>query len=250
MPTPTADSLLDLEREIEADIIDCLRFLEMGRSEALEELRKTRDSAGASGVDAGLRLRETATASLGHVEAVQRELGLLNLSLHDFVLTDELDMEDLPSFDHWRDRVLASLRGAREALEKLEAVGDLEWRSGLEDVWRRFRQRLELVRAQLVTDEHYAAEELESQRGQLRARIVELREEFGNDPDKARERLRRLSMGEETPPELRELGGWIKALWMWQEPQACAVGSGSPELAASPACRPIPSASTPGSSNL
>ncbi len=217
MPTPTADSLLDLEREIEADIIDCLRFLELGRAEALAELRSTRDSVGASGVDAADRIRETAAASLGHVEAVQRELGQLNLALHDFVLTDELAFEDLPSFDRWRDRVLSSLQGARESLEKLEAEGDVEWRSGLEVVWRRFRQRLELVRAQLETDEHHAADELETQRAQLRARIEKLQEEFANDPKKAREQLRLLSTGKDTFPEERKLEGWFKALWMWQE---------------------------------
>lgn len=217
MATPTADSLLDLERTIEADIITCLNLLEQGKEQALKELGKSLQVAGSSGAAALERLHSTAAASVAHVEAVQRELGALNLALTDFVLTDSLTIENLPAFDLWRDRVLKAIHDAKDAIELLGTEGDPEGNAELENVWRQSQQRLEIVRVHLEMDESRAAGEFALQRKALHDRVAQLREELERDPQKVRERLHYLSSGEDKSADARRLGGWIKALWMWRE---------------------------------
>ena len=217
MATPTADSLLDLERSIEADILDCLSLLEQGRNEALAELRRSVDAAGATSTGATQRLRSTAKASVEHVETVQRELGALNLALSDFVLTDSLTIENLEAFDTWRDRVLSALHNARIAIEALGEQGSEISDAPFQQAWRHFGQRLEIVRLHLQEDESLAAGEFAAQRRALLDRVEDLRSELSSDPKKAREHLHHLSTGMDDSADSRRLDGWIKALMMWRE---------------------------------
>jgi hypothetical protein len=215
MATPTADSLLDLERRLEADIIDCLTLLEQGRDDALRELRSSLRVVGTVSNQVAERLLSTTSDSLAHVQAVQRELGNLNLAMNDFVLTDSLTMESLKAFDAWRDRVLLALQNARGAIA---AMGDKEhpWSDELEETWLRFRQRLELVHAHLESDESAASADFALQRKALFDRVSDLRGKLLFDPKGAREALHQLSTGDDGASQWRRLDGWIKALLMWR----------------------------------
>ncbi len=215
MSTPTADSLLELERKLEGGILECLRVLEQGRKESLQELRQAAKQAGVSASAASSHLRSLVSESVAHVEAVQRELGALNLALDDFVLSDELNIENLQTFDTWRDRVLSALQESQRGMAGMKREGDQDetWSQDLESVWDHFRQRLELVRIRLQADEASAAEEFAA----LRARLEELRSQLAQDPKKAREQLRHLSAATELSADWRRLDGWIKALLMWRE---------------------------------
>ncbi len=217
MGTPTADSLMDLERMIEADIIECLDILIQGRAEALRELRASLTAAGDSGKAAEERLRSTTSASLAPVEAVQRELGALNLTLNDFLLTNAPSIESLAAFDSWRDRVLGAIHDAKMAIGTLGAEHDDVWGTDLENAWRRFHQRLEIVRVHLEIDETRAADEFALQRKALLDRVAQLREQMARNPKQVRDQLHRLGTGEDTSADTRRLRGWIKALWMWRE---------------------------------
>ena len=215
MATPTADSLLELERKLEGDLLECLRLLDQGRKEALQDLRHAAKEAGVSGSAASGQVRSLASASVAQVESVQRELGALNLALNDFVLSDKLNIENLQTFDAWRDRVLNALQESRRAMNAMNQAGDPHetWSHDLESVWDRFRQRLEVVRIRLEADEANATEDFAA----LRSRLEELRTQLAKDPKEAREQLRRLSNGTESSADWRRLDGWIKALLMWRE---------------------------------
>jgi hypothetical protein len=179
----------------------------------MDELRHAAREAGVSSAAAAAKLQSLTSASVSLVEAVQRELGALNLAMNEFVLTDALDIENLPAFDAWRDRLIGALHRAEKAIAALEAKEEPAWSAALSPAWDRFRQRLEVVRILLESGEATASEEFAT----LRTRLKDLRATLASDPEKAREQLRHLSTGTESSADYRRLDGWIKALLMWRE---------------------------------
>lgn len=220
MNTPTTDFLLDLKAELETDIRDCLRLLEAGQKEALQELEKSRDEVGSSLISARETLLGAAEETRHQVEAVQQSLGRLGMALHQFVLTDPLDIEDEKAFDTWREQVLAAFENAREELGRIQSRGDQRWKSHLEKVWRRFGQKLEMVRLHLAMGRERAQEEMEAERARLRERLNALQTEIRRNPHAARETIEKMARRPEGNPEWSRLGGWLKALLMWKDTPA------------------------------
>lgn len=215
MNTPTTDFLLRLEDELEADVLECLRILELGLEDAVRELHKSRDVAGAALAEAKRHLSGTAATSQRHLEAIQQSLGSLSTALHDFILTDPLEIEDLEAFDTWRDRLLAAFEDARKELNRIQSHENPEWRAPLERAWRRLAQTLELVKLRLGLDRDRAEQELEAERARLRQRLGDLQQEIRRDPQSARQTFEKMAGTRQDDPEVSRLEGWFKALLMW-----------------------------------
>lgn len=217
MTTPTAEALLELERKLESDIIECRHLLELGLDEALDVLKRTCDEAGLSAIDTAERLKKMADQSCEHIKTVQKSLGMLNLAMNGFVLTDGLTLENINTFDTWRDRVLSELHTAQEALLQIQLEGDVGWKLELMDVWRRFRHQLEVIRVHMALDEQHAEEELQAERKRLLQRVTELGDDIERNPHEVRKLLHQLGSEAEEDPNAPTLGGWVKALLMWQD---------------------------------
>jgi hypothetical protein len=215
MNTPTADFLLRLEEELETDIRDCLRLLDLGREEALRVLQDSKNEVGATLAGARQHFLQTAGATQHQLEAVQQSLGRLGMALHQFVMTDPLEVEDLEGFDTWRALVLRAFEHAKEELELIEVREDQVWRADLERVWRRFRQQVEVVKMRLALDSEHAQEEMEAERTRLRERLNSLQEQIRQDPKGARVRIQQMAGTRQDDPEVSRMGGWIKAILMW-----------------------------------
>lgn len=217
MNTPAADFFLHLEEDLEGDVRECLRLLDLGLRDALEELHRSRAGVSTSLTQARQHLEETAKESRQQVEAVQQCLGRLGMALHQFVLTDPLEIENLEAFDTWRDEVLQAFERAREALDQLQGEEDRAWKAGMTHAWRRFRQQLEAVRVRLDLDRMQAQQELAAERKRLRERLSRLEGEIRNDPASARETIQQMAGTRQTDPETSRLEGWLKALLMWKD---------------------------------
>tara|TARA_R110002096_G_scaffold199271_19_gene383150 strand:- start:100 stop:813 length:714 start_codon:yes stop_codon:yes gene_type:complete len=217
MTTPTAEALLDLERKIESDVIECRRLLDLGLDEAVDELRRTCSEAGLSSSNTAERLKQMADQSCQHLKTVQKSLGMLNLAMNQFVLTDGLTLENINTFDKWRDRVLSELHTAQEAIQEIQLDGDMGWKLELMDVWRRFRHQLEVIRVHMALDEQHAEAELQAERERLMKRVTELEDDIEKNPHEVRRLLHELGSEAKKDPNAPTLGGWVKALLMWQD---------------------------------
>lgn len=232
MNTPTSEFLLKLENELEADIRDCLRLLEVGSREALAELQQCKDEAGTTLAEAGKHLRAAADTSRQRVEAIQLSLARLGMALHQFVLADPFDIENLSAFDEWRKQVLSALEDAREELGRIQTQEENLWKSHLETAWRRFGSRLEAVRLHLTLDRDYARSELAAERSRLWERLSRLQDEMRRDPRTARQKIREMTAGCQDDPETSRIEGWLKAIMMWIDSPAASQrreGAESPE---------------------
>lgn len=215
MNTPTADFLLRLGEELETDVRDCLRLLDLGREEALRVLQDSKNEVGASLAGARQHFLQTANATQHQLEAIQQSLGRLGMALHQFVMTDPLEVEDLEGFDAWRVVVLSAFERAKEELELIEVREDQVWRADLERVWRRFRQQMEVVKMRLALDTEHAQEEMDAERARLRERLNSLQDQIRRDPKAARELIQQMAGTRQDDPEISRMDGWIKAILMW-----------------------------------
>lgn len=243
MNTPTADFLLQLENDLEADIRDCLRMLEVGSREALAELQQCQDETGTTLTEAGKHLRAAAKTSHQRVEGIQQSLARLGMALHQFVLTDPFGIEDLNAFDQWRGQVLSALEQARDELGRIQFQEERLWKPHLESAWRRFGSRLETVRLRLTMDRDHAQAELDSERERLRERLLRLQEEIRRDPRTAGEKIREMTASRQIDPATSRMEGWLKAIMMWVDYPAAGQrreGAGTPLPGAAPAAAKEP----------
>jgi hypothetical protein len=86
-------------------------------------------------------------------------------------------MDNLATFDHFRDRLLQAIEEAGGDLAKLKGLGDT-WSAGhgeIGEAWNQLSQRLELVRLHLAHEADVAKGEFETERLALAAHLEEIR---------------------------------------------------------------------------
>lgn len=161
-----------LERDLEADLLDTVELLKLGRDEAIEELKSHRKSLGALTGQAIKDIKSRSSEVDDNLKEVQRRLGELNLMLA------EESLDDVATLEKYRERIVKAIQTARESIIRLDAEGRAKW-SGrgeeLEVAWHQFHRRLDLVDLHLSREEARASEEFAAERERLSQRIEELR---------------------------------------------------------------------------
>jgi len=199
----TNEHLVKLERDLEADLLEARRELELGRDEAIETLGNHRDTLGNRTEKAVEAIRTLAHEAEEDLKLVQSRLGELN-----YFLAEE-EMNDLETFDRYRDRILGAMRTAKDDLSRVSSRGS-EWgahEKDLDDAWGMLSRRLESVRAHLLREAYSAEGEFDSERAQLSKRLEEIDgEEEQSDPD--------INVVTRLRTEFRQLLPGIKALFM------------------------------------
>ncbi len=149
-----------LERDLEADLVEARKELEMGRDAALAELNAHRDSLGALCGEAVREIESLTHDADEDLNKVRARLGELNL------LVAEEEVKDLRTFDQFRDRILQAMAEAEDDLERLKMRGDAwsERESAISEAWDELSRRLEYVRLHLVHEAELAITEFESGR--------------------------------------------------------------------------------------
>lgn len=168
----TNTHLINLERELEADLAEARRHIELGRLNAIDELNAHRDSLGELCCEAALKIDLLAHDADADLKRVRTRLGELNLLL----AVEEI--KDLGTFDEFRDRILQAMKDAECDLEDLNLSGE-EWGSREKQItaaWRKLSRQLALARLHLVREATLAKCEFEAEREELAAHIEELRE--------------------------------------------------------------------------
>lgn len=193
-------NLVALERDLEADLLDTVRLLELGRDEAIEELKAHRESLGDLTRKAIKDIKARASEVDDSLRDVQKRLGELNL-----LLTDE-SPDDWATLEAYRDRIIKAIQAARESIIRLDTEGRAQW-SGrgqeLEAAWHQFHRRLDLVDLHLGREEARASEEFAAERQRLLHRLDELRKK----PSLSKEDLK--EMADQAP------GTLASALKIW-----------------------------------
>ncbi len=165
----TNEHLVELERDLEADLLEARRELELGRDAAIGELDAHRDSLGILGGRAAEEILSIAREADEDLRLVQGRLGELN-----YILAEE-EMDSLEMFDRYRDRILRALRDAKDDLSRLKARGR-EWSRHEKDIdgaWRQLSRRLDSVRKHLAGEADTAEREFGAERTQLVERLEE-----------------------------------------------------------------------------
>jgi hypothetical protein len=168
----TNTHLIELERELEADLAEARRHIELGRKNAIDELNAHRGTLGELCGEAALKIDLLASDADEDLKGVRARLGELNLLL----AVEEI--KDLDTFDQFRDRILRAMADAEEDLDKLNLQGG-EWgarEQKISDAWGALSRQLSLARLHLVHESQLAEHEFEAEREELAAHLEELRE--------------------------------------------------------------------------
>ena len=167
----TNNHLIALERELEADLAEARQHIELGRLNAIDELNAHRESLGELCAEAALKIDLLAHDADEDLKRVRARLGELNLLL----AIEEID--DLETFDTFRERILEAMKDAELELEDLnrrgEQWGDHEGR--INGAWRHLSRQLMLARRHLVNESKFAVCEFEAERAELAAHIEDMR---------------------------------------------------------------------------
>ncbi|HUF63986.1 MAG TPA: hypothetical protein VMN36_18045 [Verrucomicrobiales bacterium] len=167
------DHLSELGRDLEVDLREAQRLLELSWEDAVGEMRSRRATLGEEAQRAVRSLEPLANEADSRMQEVQDRLGELNL------LLAEEEIGDMETFLKYRERVLGAMEAARDALARLEAEGRAGWSERgevMREVWRRFFGSLELVRIHLARDGQMASERFEQERVQLIEDLGRIRE--------------------------------------------------------------------------
>lgn len=204
----TNETLVNLERNLEADLLEARRELELGKLLALRELDSHQQPLGSGAPEASgkiLSLTREAEEDLGRVQA---RLGELN-----YVLAED-EINDLGIFDRYRDRILGALLEAQADLTRLERDSAERSRQeeDLADAWRRLCQGLELVNRHLQLETKKAKTEFALERTQLSARL----EGIDVDVDD-RQRVPGLDFASRLRREFHQALPGIKAMFMYAD---------------------------------
>ena len=113
----TNTHLIELERELEADLADARRHIELGRRNAIDQLNSHRESLGEHCGEAALKIDLLAADAERELKNVRTRLGELNLLL----AVEEI--RDLETFDQFRDRILEAMADAEHDLGALDQSG-------------------------------------------------------------------------------------------------------------------------------
>ena len=165
----TNTHLIALERELEADLAEARRHIELGRLNALDELNAHRDTLGELCGEAALKIDLLAHDADEDLKRVRTRLGELNL-----LLAIE-DITDLRTFDNFRDRILQAMSEAECDLEELNLHGE-EWgahESRISEAWRKLSRQLTLARVHLANESKFAVCEFEAEREELAAHLAD-----------------------------------------------------------------------------
>jgi hypothetical protein len=166
----TNTHLIALERELDADLAEARHHIELGRLNAIDELNAHRESLGELCAEAALKIDLFAHDADEDLKRVRARLGELNLLL----AIEEID--DLETFDTFRERTLQAMKDAEWELEDLnrrgEQWGDHEGR--INNAWRHLSRQLMLARRHLANESKFAVCEFEAERVELAAHIEEM----------------------------------------------------------------------------
>lgn len=163
--------LVEMEREVEADLAVARQLVQKGRDDAIAELESNRDQLGQLGEGASLEIERIAHNADENLKMVNRCLGELQLLL----LKDEL--EDIGVFDNFRDRVVEAMEYAENDMENLKQRGDFWSASGasISGAWSRLARRLSLVRMHLVQEVETVSREFGFERSEMFGRVADRR---------------------------------------------------------------------------
>lgn len=181
MTTTTNTHLIELERELEADLAEARRHIELGRRNAIDELNSHRDELGELRGEAALKIDLLAHDADEDLKSVRTRLGELNLLL----AVEEI--RDLKTFDDFRDRILQAMTDAEEDLEMLNEHG-AEWgtrEKKISEAWAALSRQLALARLHLVHEAQIAEAEFEAEREELEAYLEEAQKEREDKQNKS-----------------------------------------------------------------
>jgi hypothetical protein len=169
--------LIELERELEADLADARRHIELGRRNAIDQLNSHRESLGERCGEAALKIDLLAADAEQELKNVRTRLGELNL-----LLAVE-EVRDLATFDQFRDRILEAMADAEQDLGALDQSGS-EWAArekNISEAWAALSRQLGVARKHLVHESELARHEFVAEREELAAHLDEGRE--GHDAE-------------------------------------------------------------------
>ncbi|MGI9244673.1 MAG: hypothetical protein ACR2RV_27975 [Verrucomicrobiales bacterium] len=168
----TNTHLIELERELEADLLQARRHIELGRRNAMDEINAHRESLGELCGEAMLKIEVLASDAEEELNHVRSRLAKLNLML----AVEEI--QDLETFDDFRDRILLAMSDAEEDLGALGRDGE-EWvarEQKIGEAWGALSRQLGLARMHLAHESRVAAQEFELERGELESHLGALDE--------------------------------------------------------------------------
>jgi hypothetical protein len=176
----TNTHLIDLERELEADLAEARRHIELGRRNAIDELNAHRDTLGELCGEATLKIDLLACDADEDLKNVRSRLGEFNLLL----AVEEI--KDLGTFDQFRDRILEAMSDAEDDLKTLDKNGS-EWGESegqISAAWGALSRQLVLARLHLVHESQIAQHEFEAEREEFVAQLKDQRERRENPKPK------------------------------------------------------------------
>ena len=163
----TNTHLIELEHELEADLLQARRHIELGRRNAIDEINAHRDSLGELCGEAMLKIEVLASDAEEELNHVRSRLAKLNLML----AVEEI--QDLETFDDFRDRILLAMSDAEQDLGALGKDGE-EWvarEQKISEAWGALSRQLGLARMHLAHESQIAAQEFELERGELESQL-------------------------------------------------------------------------------
>ena len=155
--------LVRLEQELEGDLAEARRLIQLGHHDAIAELDARGQQLGELRLTAGDEITRYAHDAEEDLRLVRRRLGELHL-----LLTNK-ELRTLDIFDHFRDRVVEAMEFAEGDVEDLKHRGD-EWSSKqleISDAWNQLSRRLSLVRMHLVQEAETVSKEFGGGRREL-----------------------------------------------------------------------------------
>jgi hypothetical protein len=159
----SSDHLTQLEHELETDLAEAQRLIELGHIEAMATLESGRDELGKYRRCAGRKIDRYAHCASEDLKLVRQRL----LELH--LLLSREQLKDLDIFDHFRDRVVEAMEFAEDDLGELKHRGDA-WSSSHVNVsaaWSQLARRLSLVRMHLVQEVETALKDFGAERDEI-----------------------------------------------------------------------------------
>ena len=197
--------LMDLERELEADLTEAQRHIELGRRNAIDELNRHRESLGELFGEATLHIDLLAYDANDDLKRVRSQLG----ELHELLLGREV--KDLPTFDRFCESFIDAMASAERDLNTLNQCGD-EWggrEQRIRDAWQALSRQLELARLHLMHEARIAKAELEGERAEFANQLEK------QDPVDAAVRVEQPTRqaGEILVRAGSRIGKWIPKFW-------------------------------------
>lgn len=166
----TNTHLIELERELEADLAEAQRHIELGRRNAIDEIHAHRESLGELCGEASLEIDLLASDAEQELQSIRSRLGELNLLL----AVEEI--RDLETFDQFRDRILQAMTDAEEDLVEFDRDG-VKWvgrEHRISDAWAAMSRQLGLARMHLAHEMQIAQQEFELERDELATHLGEM----------------------------------------------------------------------------